>query len=71
MVSYSLTWDSWKVKSLRPKLESLTNGWSIFTLKGKNQLFTAYIPSFQGSVHVFYKCFPVKKLGLVDVLGIE
>ena len=56
---------------MRPKLESLTNGWSIFTLKGKNQLITAYIPSFQGSVHVFYKCFPVKKLGLIDVLGIE
>ena len=37
MVSNSLTLESWKVRSLRPELESLTNIGSFFTLLGQNQ----------------------------------
>ena len=68
MVSNSLTLESWKVRSLRLDLESLTNVGSFFTFWGQNQLCLHYLfPEITVSklIPKNFTCFLVKVVGSV------
>ena len=77
MVSNTLTLESWKVRNLRPELESLMNFGSFFTFWGQNQLFRSYFCLSIASIIVsklisgYFSCFRAKIVGFLAILDLK